>query len=36
MGYTSNVALSLTALGLLALPVHAAGGAGSFYCFAAS
>ena len=25
MGYTRNVALSLTALGLLALPVHAAG-----------
>ena len=25
MGYTRKVALSLTALGLLALPVHAAG-----------
>ena len=25
MGHTCNVALSLTALGLLALPVHAAG-----------
>ena len=25
MGYTRNVALSLTAVGLLALPVHAAG-----------